>query len=82
MNAQAKIKATSGKPGGLFAVKKWAGEVGMSPLTVWRMRRRGWLDTVNIGGRVYITTAEIERFTTRAAAGEFAKEHKGIGHPA
>ncbi len=61
---------------GLVAVNKWAEHVGITPLTAWRFRNRGWINTVNIAGRVYITQDEINRFTQRAAAGEFAKQHK------
>jgi hypothetical protein len=37
-------------------------------VTAWRWRKRGWLKTVNIAGRPYLTD--------KALAGEFAKEHK------
>lgn len=60
---------------GIKALNKWTGEVGITPMSAWRMRKRGWINTVNICGRVYITEEEIKRFTERAAAGEFAKEH-------
>jgi len=46
------------------------------PLTAWRFRKRGWLQTVNIAGRQYITSEGIAKFKQRAAAGDFAKEHK------
>jgi len=48
----------------------------MSDVTAWRHRKKGWLKTVNIAGRVYLTTEAIAEFERRAEAGEFAKFHK------
>jgi len=50
-------------------------------VTAWRWRKKTWLHTINIAGRVYVTAESIAEFTRRAEAGEFAKEHKvpGIG---
>lgn len=45
---------------------------GLSPATCWRYRKRGWLQTVTIAGRHYITREAIADFNRRAAAGEFA----------
>jgi hypothetical protein len=45
---------------------------GLSPATAWRYRRRGWLATVVIAGRHYITREEIAQFNERAGRGEFA----------
>jgi hypothetical protein len=50
--------------------------LGITPATGWRWRKRGWVNTLNISGRVYIARAEISRFEERVAAGEFAKTHK------
>lgn len=50
--------------------------MGIKPVTAWRMRKKGWLTTINIAGRQYITAESIAAFTHRAAAGEFAQEHK------
>jgi hypothetical protein len=60
---------------GLVALNKWVRETGITPVTAWRFRKRGWLQTLNIAGRQYIALEEIARFTARAAAGEFAAEH-------
>ena len=57
-----------------IALDKFIQESGLSAVTVWRYRRAGWLSTLNICGRHYLTRAEIARFNARAAAGEFAKE--------
>jgi predicted site-specific integrase-resolvase len=67
--------ATSSKSA-VISLNKWLGQVGVKPLTAWRWRRKGWLKTVNIAGRVYLTQGAIEEFHRRAVAGEFAKEHK------
>lgn len=50
--------------------------IPISPVTAWRFRERGWLETINIAGRQYVTAEAIETFKRRAAAGEFAQEHK------
>jgi len=47
-------------------------ESGLSPSTLWRYRRAGWLKTITIAGRHYITREAIAEFNTRAASGEFA----------
>jgi hypothetical protein len=44
---------------------------GLSPATAWRYRRRGWLTTIVISGRHYITRESIAQFNERAARGEF-----------
>jgi hypothetical protein len=50
--------------------------LGVTAATGWRWRKLGWLKTLNLSGRIYITRGEIERFQERAASGEFAKRHK------
>jgi len=50
--------------------------LGITPPTGWRWRKRGWITTLNIAGRVYISREEINRFYERVAAGEFSKTHK------
>jgi hypothetical protein len=57
-----------------IALDKFIEQSGFSSVTVWRYRRAGWLNTLNICGRHYLTRSEIARFNARAAAGEFAKE--------
>jgi hypothetical protein len=63
-------------PTGIFALQKFCGDSGISAVTAWRWREEGWLETVNISGRVYVTSEALARFKKRAAAGEFAKDHK------
>jgi len=57
-----------------IALDKFIEQSGLSAVTLWRYRRVGWLNTLNICGRHYLTRSEIARFNARAAAGEFAKE--------
>ena len=45
-------------------------------MTAWRWRKRGWLETVNIAGRPYLTDKALAEFLRRAEASEFAKKHK------
>jgi hypothetical protein len=57
----------------MMSLDKFIEQTGLSPVTVWRYRKKGMLTTVNICGRQYILRAEIARSNERAAAGEFAK---------
>jgi hypothetical protein len=60
----------------LVAINIFARQAGLSPITLWRWRKNGWLRTTNIAGRVYITSEDLAEFKRRAAAGEFEREHK------
>ena len=51
---------------------------GRSASCGWRWRQKGWITTINISGRLYVSKAECERFHQRAAAGEFAQKNKGV----
>lgn len=62
--------------GTIVSLNSWLGQAGIAPVTAWRWRRKGWLRTVNISGRVYLTDNAVQEFKRRAEAGEFAKEHK------
>src|SRR5262249_34840550 len=44
---------------------------GISPATCWRYRKKGWLRTIVIAGRHYVTREAIAEFNQRAARGEF-----------
>lgn len=57
----------------LVAFDKWVSELGISATTAWRWRRKGFLTTVQILGRNYISRAEIAAFEQRASAGEYAR---------
>jgi hypothetical protein len=54
-------------------------QVGRSATCGWRWRQKGWVETINVAGRLYIAQEEIERFHKRAAAGEFAKRSARMG---
>jgi hypothetical protein len=60
---------------GLMSLRRWCRDAGVSEVSAWRWRKRGWIRSINIAGRQYIALEEIDRFTKRAAAGEFAKDH-------
>ncbi len=57
---------------GLIALDKWTQSIGRTPATVWRWRKRGWLPTVNIAGKNYVTNQASADFRARAERGEFA----------
>jgi hypothetical protein len=50
--------------------------LGVNDVTIWRFRRKGWLQTTNINGRQYVTAEQVMAFVRRAGAGEFASAHK------
>jgi hypothetical protein len=58
-----------------IALTLWLKQVGVTSTTEWRWRRAGWLKTVNICGRVYVTPQAIAEFTERAERGDFQKQH-------
>jgi len=60
----------------VISLSKWLERVGVTPITAWRWRKKGWLRTVNIAGRQYLTQEAIDEFHRRVVAGEFAQEHK------
>ena len=59
----------------IVALSAFCRAAGISPITSWRFRKRGWLTTVNIAGRQYCTSEAIAEFKRRAEAGEFARKH-------
>lgn len=69
------VSSHGSNPGNLVALNSWLTSLGVQPITAYRWRRKGWLTTVNICGRVYISRHTIADFERRAAAGEFAQKH-------
>lgn len=71
-------------PPTLIALNRWCRMAGIAPVTAWRYRRRGWLKTLNICGRIYVTSTALAEFLRRAEAGEFAvassigRQHKPV----
>ncbi len=57
----------------LIALDKWLSSIGRSTVTAWRWKKKGWLDPVNISGRLYLRRSDINAFNERAQRGEFAK---------
>ena len=42
-------------PIAVISLAKWLEEIGVTPCTAWRWRKKGWLKTINIAGRQYLT---------------------------
>ncbi len=57
----------------LIPFGKFLEDVGKSSVTGWRWRKAGFIATVNVAGKVYISEEEIRRFEARAIAGEFSR---------
>jgi len=66
----------SNSAGAVVSLNRWVTEVGVTACTAWRWRKKGWLKTVNICGRQYLTQESIAEFTERAQRGEFSQVHK------
>jgi len=47
-------------------------QTGLSVATVFKYRKNGWLRTLNLCGRHFVTRAEIAEFNRRLKVGEFA----------
>ena len=60
----------------VVSLSKWLQQVGVTPCTAWRWRKKGWLKTINIAGRQYLTQEAIDEFHHRAVSGDFAQTHK------
>jgi hypothetical protein len=71
-----KVCINSNSAVAVISLSKWLEQVGVTACTAWRWRKRGWLKTVNIAGRQYLTQEAIDEFHRRAVAGDFAQEHK------
>jgi len=65
-------------PTGLRSTKAVARDLGVSTFTVWRYRKNGWLEVVNICGKPFVTSESLARFRARALTGEFARALHGI----
>jgi hypothetical protein len=75
INTQANVGSITADIPPLTSVATFCRGIGRTPPTIWRwIHKNGWLDKpVNIAGKPYLTREAIEKFTRRAAAGEFAK---------
>jgi len=54
-------------------------QFGVSATTAWRYRKKGWLVTLNISGRHYLSRESIANFLRRAESGEFSKMPRNPG---
>ena len=70
------LKHSEASARAVVCLAKWLEQVGVTACTGWRWRKRGWLKTINIAGRQYLTQAAIDEFHRRATLGEFAQECK------
>lgn len=61
----------------LVLAKAYRESMGVSGTTLWRWVKKGWLSSVNISGRTYITLASIEKFEEDSLSGAFAKDPSG-----
>lgn len=59
-----------------IALDRFIQNCGITDTTAWRWRKRGWLNTTNIAGRLYVQQKDLREFNRRAVAGEFAQDHK------
>ena len=59
----------------IVSLHRFTEGIGVSPVTTWRWRKNGWLKTINIAGRPYLTGGALKDFLARAEAGDFAKVH-------
>jgi hypothetical protein len=71
--AKSDVKSSAGA---VISLSKWLSQIGVAPCTAWRWRKKGWLKTINISGRQYLTQDAIDEFQKRAVTGEFAQIHK------
>jgi hypothetical protein len=60
----------------VVSLSRWLEQVGVTTCTAWRWRKRGWLKTVNIAGRQYLTQEAIDEFHRRTSTGEFSQVNK------
>ena len=62
---------------GITSLSVYRRQLGVSKTTLWRDRRNGWLKTINVLGKLYITRESIAKFEAMLCSGELAKEPHG-----
>lgn len=72
-----KFASTDQYAAGLRAARAVASDRGISPITIWRWGRKGWITLINIAGKPYVDLASLAEFDRRAAAGEFSRPPSG-----
>jgi hypothetical protein len=66
------------EPAPIESLDRFLQRIGRTRTTGWRWRKRGWLKTLTIAGRPYITAAAVREFLARAESEEFAKAPKQV----
>jgi hypothetical protein len=74
MNTASSTSTSTGAT--VVSLSKWLEQIGVTQCTAWRWRKKGWLKTINIAGRQYLTQEAIAEFQRRAVAGDFSQIHK------
>ncbi len=65
-------------PANLIPFSRYLERLEVSAVTGWRWRKRGWISTAKVGGRIFVTRDEIRRFEERVAAGAFIQCIAGL----
>jgi hypothetical protein len=76
MNATA-TKTTPEAFAGITSASVYRRQLGVSKTTLWRYRRNGWLKTINVLGKLYVTRESIAEFEAMMCSGKLAKEPHG-----
>ena len=70
-------KTTPEAVAGITSASVYRRQLGVSKTTLWRYRRNGWLKTINVLGKLYVTRESIAEFEAMMRSGELAKEPHG-----
>jgi hypothetical protein len=76
MNASA-TQTTPEAVAGITSLSVYRRQFGVSKTTLWRYRRNGWLKTINVLGKLYVTRESIAEFEAMMRSGELAKKPHG-----
>jgi hypothetical protein len=71
------LSDTTTSSGDLISLDAYRRAIGRSKTSLWRYRRRGWLPTVNVLGRLYLRRSDISAFEAAAARGSLARAPHG-----
>jgi len=55
-----------------IALDRFGEMTGLSPCSLWRFQKRGWLKTYVISNRRYVLAEDVAEFNRRLKAGDFA----------
>lgn len=58
----------------VVSLTRWLKQVGVTTCTAWRWRKRGWLKTVNIAGRQYLTQEALDESQPSATTAVLSKK--------